>query len=50
MSKIPLSDSLPNPVDVIFLAVRPPVPHPLDLDLDLSLSFSMAARVLAWGG
>jgi hypothetical protein len=47
MSKIPLSNSLLDTADVVFLAVRPPVPHPLDLNLSL---FSMAARVLAWGG
>jgi hypothetical protein len=47
MSKIPLSNSLLDTADVVFLAVRPPVPHPLDLNLSL---FSMAARVLACEG
>jgi hypothetical protein len=35
MSKIPLSNSLLDTADVVFLTVRPPVPHPLDLNLSL---------------
>jgi hypothetical protein len=33
MSKLPLPNPLSDNMEVVFLAVRPPVPHPLDLNL-----------------